>query len=163
MMFFVCWLHYLIQAMAINVIYQLLATHLSMIFELKVNAIPNFFRSVCTWATFNSLLADPYLNEQFIISVMISARTSIHALNRAVGIRSRSQLFDGEHIMIFLILSSVMSLRHMSVAVDCSSSSSRCASTMSVFLFWSSMIAMILSIFSIKKLLNDCASVAGLV
>ena len=91
----------------------------------------------------NTLLADPYLNEQFTISVMIGARTSIHALSKVVGSGSSLQLFEVEHIMIFLISSSVMLLKHVSVEVDCSSSSSRCGCTVSVFLFLSSMIAMI--------------------
>ena len=84
----------------------------------------------------------------------------MHALSRVVGSGSRSQLFDGECIMIFMISSSVMSLKHVTVEVDCSSSSSRCAGTVSVFLFWSSITAIILSILSVKKLLNYCASVA---
>ena len=94
---------------------------------------------------------------------MIGARTSIHTLNRVVGSGSRLQLFDMECIMIFLISSSAMSLKHVSVEVDYSSSSSRCDGTMNVFSFLSSMIAMVLSILSEKKLLNDCASVAGFV
>ena len=49
-----------------------------------------------------SHLADPNLNEQFTISVMIGVRTSIHALSRVAWSGSRSQLFDGECIMIFL-------------------------------------------------------------
>ena len=97
------------------------------------------------------------------MSVMIGARTSIHALSRVVGSGSRSQLFDGECIMTFLISSSVIFLKHVSVDADCSSSSSTYDGTMNVFLFPSSMTAMILSILLVKKSLNDCASVAAFV
>ena len=121
------------------------------LYFLSSNTMSNFFRSGHKWATFNVLLDDPNLNEQFTISVMIGARTSIHALSRVVGSRSRLQLFDGKHIMIFLISSSVISLKNVSVEVDCLSSSSRCASIVSVFLFLLSMLAMILSILSVKK------------
>ena len=88
------------------------------------------------------------------MSVMVGARTSIHAVSRVVGSGSRSQLFDGECIMKFLISSSVMFLKHVSVDSDYSSSSSSYDGIMNVFLFLSSMTAMISSILSVKKLLN---------